>query len=179
MERPTSNAAGEAHDSGPRRLECYSLPPGRNSMQYWGRLVHPLRVAYNFLVLTICRYLPWLGLKNWLYRRWLGMRVGRHASIGLMAMMDVFFPHFISIGDNSIIGYNTTILCHEFLVQECRIGRVEIGANVLVGANTTILPGVRIGDGASVGERSLVNRDIPPGALAAGVPARVIRMVKP
>ena len=47
--------------------------------------------------------------------------------------------------------------------------------NVLLGANSTVLPGVIIGDGAVIGAGSLVNRDIPPGAFAAGVPARIIR----
>lgn len=157
----------------PRRLKSHPAPPGRNSMQLWWRLVSPWRVVYNFIVITFCRYLPFLELKNCLYRRLLGMRVGRHASVGLMVMLDVFFPQFISIGENSIIGYNTTILCHEFLVPEYRTGRVEIGAGVLIGANCTILAGVRIGDGATVAAGSLVNRDVPPGLLAAGVPARI------
>jgi len=60
--------------------------------------------------------------------------------------MDVFFPELIEIGDNSIIGFNSTILCHEFLVDEYRLGRVRIGKNVTIGANTTILPGVVIAD---------------------------------
>jgi len=159
--------------NGPRRLECYPAPADMNSMRLWSRLVHPLRVAYNFALITLCRYLPFLGVKNFLYRHCLGVRVGRRASVGLMVMLDVFFPHYISIGDNSIIGYNTTILCHEFLVPEYRIGRVEIGSGVLIGANCTILAGVRIGDGATVAAGSLVNRDVPPGVLAAGVPARI------
>ena len=50
-----------------------------------------------------------------------------------------------------------------------------IGADVMIGANCTILPGIKIDDGAMVGAGSLVNSDIPPGVLAAGVPARVIR----
>ena len=60
------------------------------------------------------------------------------------------FPEKISIGENSVIGYNTTILAHEYLIKEYRLGEVRIGENVLIGANTTILPGVTIGDGAVV-----------------------------
>lgn len=103
------------------------------------------------------------------------MKVGRDVSIGLMAMFDIFFPQLISIGDNSIIGYNATVLTHEFLIGEYCKGPVEIGSNVLIGSNVTILPGVRIGDGAVVGAGSLVNTDIPPDALAAGVPAKIIK----
>ena len=158
-----------------RRIEKFPSPGPKNSMRYSFRIVSLPRVAYHLLVITLCRFLPFFELKNYLYRSLLGMKIGRDVSIGLMAMSDVFFPHLISIGDNSIIGYNATILTHEFLVKEYRKGPVEIGAGVLIGSNVTILPGVRIGDGAVVGAGSLVNRDIPPGALAAGVPARIIK----
>jgi len=142
-------------------------------MHHWPRAGGFWRVVRNFIVIVTARYVPWLGVKNALYR-WVGMRVGRDVAFGLMAMPDVFFPELISIGDNSLVGYNTTILTHEFLTREWRTGPVEIGRDVMIGANCTILPGVRIGDGAVVGAHSLVNRDIPPGVVAAGVPARVL-----
>ncbi len=158
-----------------RRFESFSSPGEKNSMQYAFRFVGLPRVAFHFLIITFCRYLPLLEIKNMFYRFFLGMKVGKNVSVGLMAMFDVFFPQLIYIGDNTIIGYNVTVLTHEFLVREYRKGPVEIGSGVLIGSNTTILPGVRIGDGAVVGAGSLVNCDIPPGALAAGVPARVRR----
>jgi acetyltransferase-like isoleucine patch superfamily enzyme len=52
---------------------------------------------------------------------------------------------------------------------------VVIGANVWVGAKATILPGVVIGDNAVIGANAVVTQDIPARAVAAGVPARVIR----
>jgi acetyltransferase-like isoleucine patch superfamily enzyme len=158
-----------------RQIEKLPSPGPKNSMRYSFQIVSLPRVVYYFLVVTLCRFLPFFDLKNYLCRSLLGMKIGRDVSIGLMAMFDVFFPQLISIGDNSIIGYNTTILTHEFLVKDYCKGPVEIGAGVLIGSNVTILPGVRIGDGAVVGAGSLVNRDIPPGALAAGVPARIIK----
>lgn len=157
-----------------RRLKHVPSPPGKNSLHLWCSAVNPLRVCWNFAIITLCRYLPSLHLKRWLYKS-LGMKVGKNASVGLMAMMDVFFPQLISIGENSVLGYNCTILCHEFLIREYRTGTVKIGREVMLGANSTVLPGVSIGDGAVVGAGSLVNRDIPPGALAAGVPAKVVR----
>jgi acetyltransferase-like isoleucine patch superfamily enzyme len=161
-----------------RKIEKFPSPGDKNSMQYSFRIVSLPRVSFNFLVLSLCRYLPWLGMKNWLYSHLLGMNIGKNASVGLMAMFDVFFPQLVSIGENTIIGYNATILTHEFLIREYRKGRVEIGREVVIGNNTTILPGVSIGDGAMVGACSLVNKDIPPGALAGGVPARIIRQLK-
>ena len=117
----------------------------------------------TFVVVYLCRYLPYLGWKNALYRR-LGARVGRRAAFGLSATIDVFFPELVSVGDDSIIGYNTVILCHEYLRHELRTGPVVIGRDVVVGATCTILPGVVIGDGAVVSAHSLVNKDVPAGA---------------
>lgn len=118
--------------------------------------------------------MPFLSVKNMLFRTFLKMKVGKKVSFALMAMPDTMFPERITVGDNSIIGYNTTILAHEYLIEEYRIGDVIIGENVLIGANTTILPGVTIGDGAIVSAASLVNKDIPPGVFAGGNPVKII-----
>jgi acetyltransferase-like isoleucine patch superfamily enzyme len=92
-----------------------------------------------------------------------------------MAMFDVFFPELIELGENSIVGYAATILAHEFLIDEYRLGKVTIGRDVVIGANVTILPGVSVGDRTIVSAGSMVNRDLPAGVLAGGVPARIIR----
>jgi acetyltransferase-like isoleucine patch superfamily enzyme len=44
----------------------------------------------------------------------------------------------------------------------------------MIGAGAVVLPGVRIGADAQVAANSLVDRDVPPGATVAGVPARVV-----
>lgn len=51
----------------------------------------------------------------------------------------------------------------------------EIGNDVWIGCNSTILRGVHIGDGAVVGANSLVNRNVPPYAVVAGCPAKIIK----
>jgi acetyltransferase-like isoleucine patch superfamily enzyme len=160
-----------------RRLKYYPTPH-ENSMHNWKRIAHPLRTVKNFIIITIGRFLPSIRLKNFLYRTFLGMKIGQDVGIGLMAMVDIFHPEKISIGDKSVIGYNSTILCHEFLPDEYRLGEVEIGKNVLIGANTTILAGTKIGDGALVSAGSLVNRDVPPYTLAMGVPVKIVKNLR-
>lgn len=52
---------------------------------------------------------------------------------------------------------------------------VKVGNNVWIGAGVTVLPGVTIGDNVTIGAGSLVNRDIPTGSVAVGVPCKVIK----
>ncbi|MBR8661437.1 MULTISPECIES: DapH/DapD/GlmU-related protein [Bacillales] len=148
---------------------------GANSLWQLYRTVSFWKVVKNFLVIQIARYTPFLSWKNWLYRTFLRMEVGEQTAVALMVMMDIMFPELIKIGRNCVIGYNTTILAHEYLVDEYRLGEVRIGDRVLVGANSTILPGVTIGDGAIVAAGTVVHKDVPPGAFVGGNPMQIIR----
>ena len=53
--------------------------------------------------------------------------------------------------------------------------RVVVGNDVWIGVRTMVMGGVKIGDGAVIGAGSIVTKDIPPYAVVAGVPAKVIR----
>lgn len=154
-----------------RRFPVY----GANPLWQLYRTVSFWKVVKNFLVIQIARYTPFLSWKNWLYRTFLRMEVGEQTAVALMVMMDIMFPELIKIGRNCVIGYNTTILAHEYLVDEYRLGEVRIGDRVLVGANSTILPGVTIGDGAIVAAGTVVHKDVPPGAFVGGNPMQIIR----
>lgn len=55
-------------------------------------------------------------------------------------------------------------------------GDTVIGNDVWIGQNATILPGVHVGDGAIIGANATVGRDVPPYAIVAGNPARLVRM---
>ncbi len=94
----------------------------------------------------------------------------------------------LRIGDNCLFGEHVSI--HD---ENHHLGRgsdpigargfttapIVIGANVWVGAKATILQGVRIGDNAVIGANAVVTRDIPPNAVAVGIPARVVRELQP
>jgi acetyltransferase-like isoleucine patch superfamily enzyme len=53
---------------------------------------------------------------------------------------------------------------------------VRVGHNVWIGYGACILRGVTVGDNAIIGTNAVVTRDVPPNAVVAGVPARVLRM---
>lgn len=54
---------------------------------------------------------------------------------------------------------------------------ITVGNNVWIGANVTVLPSVTIGDGSVIAAGSVVNKDIPSGVLAMGVPCRAVRQI--
>lgn len=91
----------------------------------------------------------------------------------------------VTIGDRCLIGFRTQILAgnHRIPPVGQRIFNaghdrkpVRIGHDVWIGGNCMILAGTTIGEGAVVGAGSVVTRDVPPYAIVAGVPARLIRM---
>ncbi|MBP1994177.1 acyltransferase [Paenibacillus eucommiae] len=157
-----------------RRTDKYPVE-GSNALWQIYHTVSRWKGFRNFIWIQISRYSPSLRFKNWIYRRMLGMKVGDNTAFALMVMVDVFFPEKIHIGSNTIIGYNTTILAHEYLIQEYRLGEVHIGSHVMIGANTTILPGVTIGDYAIIGAGSVVHKDVAAHSFVAGNPLQVIR----
>ncbi|NHN59073.1 acyltransferase [Halorussus sp. JP-T4] len=161
---PTDDA--RRHD----RVARHATPGPGNSLQSWTRAKSPLRVALNYVVIVLARISPSLTLKNVLLRS-IGVTVGEGVSWGLESTPDVFWPELITVEDHAIVGYDATILCHEFLQDEYRTGEVVVGERAMIGAGAIILPGVEIGAGASVAANSLVTRDVPPGETVAGVPA--------
>ncbi len=82
----------------------------------------------------------------------------------------------ITVGDNSMIASNVVISSVTHPVAACNrhhsiLEPVSIGRNVWLCAGCTILPGVSIGDNSIIAAGAVVNRDIPPNVIAAGIPA--------
>src|SRR5699024_8033705 len=147
---------------------------GTNSLWQIYKTVSFFKVIKNFIIISIGRFMPFLSVKNWLYRMFLKMNVGKETAFALMVMPDTMFTEKIYIDDNTIIWYNTTILAHEYLINAYRIGEVKIGNNVLIGANTTILPGVEIGDNAIISAASLVHKNVEKNTFVGGNPMKLI-----
>ncbi len=88
----------------------------------------------------------------------------------------------VSIGDNSAINYGA-VISHEtrlgsstFLAPRVSIaGEVIIGDGVLIGTNATLLPRITVGNWATIGAGAVVLKEVPPYAVVAGNPAKVIR----
>jgi maltose O-acetyltransferase len=102
--------------------------------------------------------------------------LGDGVTITRGVVLDPAHCHLIEIGDGAILGPEVLILAHDASTKThldyTRIARVRIGARAFIGARTVVLPGVTIGDDAIVGAGSVVSRDIAPGVVAVGAPAR-------
>jgi acetyltransferase-like isoleucine patch superfamily enzyme len=162
-------------DETPRhdRVTAHPTRGPRNSLRQWLEARNPLRVYLNYVVIVAARHSPSLRLSSWLLRR-IGVTVGEGVSWGLESTPDVFWPELITVEDHAIVGYDATILCHEFLQDEYRTGEVVVGERAMIGAGAIVLPGVEIGAGARVAANSLVTEDVDPGATVAGVPAEEV-----
>lgn len=97
--------------------------------------------------------------------------LGRHTDIGFGTYIQ---PEYgVEIGDAAQIGSHCAIYSVS-TIDEKR-GKVKIGNGAKIGTHSSIMPGVTIGPGATIGAYSFVTKDIPAGALAYGIPARVRR----
>ncbi|MBX3272366.1 MAG: serine acetyltransferase [Sandaracinaceae bacterium] len=82
-------------------------------------------------------------------------------------------PNGVVVHPDAVIGPNCLLLQQVTVGYGPRPGLPTIGGNVDVGAGAKILGGVRIGDHAKIGANAVVIDDVPDGATAVGVPARV------
>lgn len=108
--------------------------------------------------------------------------IGRNTFLGEYV---VIYGHGgVTIGENTLIAMHTCIVSSNHTIPEKGalirfhpdiLLPVSIGSDVWIGAGASILGGVTIGNGCVVAAGAVVTRDLPPYAIAAGVPARVIR----
>ena len=93
----------------------------------------------NFIIIQIARYTPFYPSKL-VVPHIFADESRKENIICAHGNAGYYVSGKITVGDNSIIGYNTTLLAHEYLIREYRLGEIVIGNEVMIGANTTILP---------------------------------------
>ena len=127
----------------------------------WPRISARLRVFQYGLPSIKAAYLSYLGAK-----------IGKDVMITVGNTLDPYFPEKITIGDNSILGMGSSILTHELLDGELRVGEVKIGKNTLICAGCFILPGVTVGDNCIVSP-GVLSSDVEDNTFAIGEPDNI------
>lgn len=107
-----------------------------------------------------------------------GARIGRNVHIGEGVIFDTMYPENITIGDYSTITMRCTILTHYYKPnskgKRFVAGRVTIGKRVFMGCHSVICAPVSIGDDAVIASGAVVTKNVPPGEIWGGVPAKFI-----
>lgn len=111
-----------------------------------------------------------------------GSNIEHHVRIGNRVRLhsNVFVPELSILEDDCWLGPNVVITNARYpatpTTKEELVG-VHIEKRAKIGAHATILPGVRIAAEALVGAGAVVTADVPPGAVVAGNPARIIKQI--
>ena len=150
---------------------------------------------FGLMLLHLTTWIPLHSVRNFIWSL-AGLKIGRRST--LHTGVRVFDPRNITVGEGTIVGYasfidgrdRVKIGSHTDIASEVMIysqehdlasvdftaqgAPVSIGNYVFIGPRAIILPGVTIGDGAVVAAGAVVTKDVEPGMIVGGVPAKVI-----
>ncbi len=114
-----------------------------------------------------------------------GARIGKRVKVSSHS----FICEGVTIEDEVFIGHGVMFINDKYPRATTRDGQLQTDADWVctptlikrrasVGSNVTILCGVTVGEGAIVGAGSVVTHDVPDGAVVAGNPAHIIRIIE-
>ena len=150
----------------------------------------PAPYYYNYSILTIISkpIRKWVvqciapncvfnNIRIFLYRL-CGIKIGKHVFIGMRCYLDDMCYDMLTIGNNVIISYGVYFACHGKNQGHYPI-TIEDGAYIgmrasIISKNGKSEKGITIAQNAVVGACTLVNKDVPMGATAVGIPCRII-----
>ena len=148
------------------RLETFLTSPGLHAV--WShRVAHRLwegRPAYR---------LPARVLSN-VTRTLTGVEIHPGATIGRRFFIDHGMG--VVIGETSVVG-DDVMLYHDVTLGGRSMAKVKrhptVGDRVTIGSGARVLGDINLGDDSQIGANSVVTRDVPPGAVAVGIPAQI------
>jgi len=151
-----------------------------------GGSLHPSAVVLSMPELQGTRRIE-LGENLYLYRDLyletqeegrikIGNDVVLSRGVHLVAFAEIILEDGVMIGEySSVRDANHRVIPGSSVRHSGHLGRpIHIGRNAWIGRGVTILGGVTIGEGAVIGANAVVTKNIPAGAVAVGIPARLI-----
>lgn len=157
----------------------YEKGTGKSAPYYydydlWTIIKKPIR---KWITNSVAYNCPFNTVRIALYKL-CGVQIGRNAFIGMHCYFDDMCFEYLEIGSDCVISYGVYFACHGW-EQENQPIVVKDGAytgmrSIIIGKNGDIRGGVVIGEKAAIGAGTLVNRNIPDGCRAGGVPSRIL-----
>lgn len=128
------------------------------------------------------KIIPHMVLNSWriFFYKLCGYKIGKNVFIGMRCYLDDLEPAMFTVEDNVIISYGVFFACHG---RNQNHYPIVIKEGAYIGMRASIISknagggtnGITIGKNAVIGACSLVNRDVPDGATAVGVPCRIVK----
>ncbi len=108
---------------------------------------------------------------NWIVQNVDGLKLGKYTDIGAFTYINAKFG--VVIEDEVQIGSHCSI--YSISTIDNKKGKVILKYNARIGTHSVIMPGVTVGENATVGAFSFVNKDVPANSVVAGVPAKRLK----
>jgi len=112
---------------------------------------------------------------HWIVRHKENFRLGDYTDIGAFTYINA--KHGVTLEDHVQIGSHCSL--YSCSTIDNKAGPITLKRNCRIGTHSVVMPCVTVGENAVIGAFSFITTDIPPGVIAYGVPARVIRDLTP
>ena len=137
------------------------------------------KIGAFFRKLFSAKIIPHMVLNSWriFFYRLCGYQIVKNVFIGMRCYLDDLEPKMLTIEDDVTISYGVFMACHG---KNQHHHPITIKKGAYIGMRASIITkasgreGIIIGENAIVGACALVNKDVPDGATAVGVPCRII-----
>lgn len=152
----------------------------------YGRLQLRCRFLKTWILHWIAYSTPLSSLAISLQRA-RGVRIGKECHFSPYVLIDLLYPHLVTIADNVTIGSNTLIFAHVnpttniFLKKNGyprKVEPVNIKSGAILFPGCIITAGVTIGENSLIGAGSVVSEDVPDFCVVVGNPARIVKKIE-
>ena len=174
-----------------RSLHIMTNEKDHGNISFCGMIGYSFRTFFKLIALKYCyssfilEPLNCKFIRAWLWRK-MGCKVGKNVFIGHTVALDYGNTNLITIEDKVVITNCCILLCHRRNVKGYKRGDdsyelpyikepIVLKKGCQIGMGSIIMPGVTIGEGAIIGARAVVTKDIPAWTVAVGSPAKVIK----
>jgi acetyltransferase-like isoleucine patch superfamily enzyme len=150
----------------------------------WGRI----KVRFRFMKSWILHYFAYsspIPLFSISMQRARGVKIGKGCHMSPYVLIDLLYPHLVTIGDNVSIGSNVMIFAHSNMsaskhlhkIYPRKVGNVKIKSGAMIMPGTIITNNVTIGENSVTAVGSVVASDVPDNCVVVGNPARVVKKI--